>query len=62
MPVHRDTVKGRIDQARIDLSPAQLAAILAVAAGVGFLLMFVQDPLVHDSLHNFRHLTGITCN
>lgn len=62
MATANDTVHGRIEQARIDLSPAQVAAGLALAAALGFALLFVQEPTLHDSMHNFRHAAGITCH
>jgi cobalt transporter subunit CbtB len=37
------------------------AGLLLIAA-LGFALLFVQEPLVHDSMHNFRHAAGITCH
>jgi cobalt transporter subunit CbtB len=57
-----DTVTGRIERARYDLSARDIALGLALAAGLLFVLALVQDPMVHDSLHNFRHASGITCH
>jgi len=62
MGVTNDTVHDRIERARIDLTLIQIAAIFALVAAAGFLLLFVQEPLVHDSMHNFRHAAGITCH
>lgn len=62
MSVADDTVHGRIARARTDLTPTQAAAALAVAAALGVGLLFLQEPLVHDSLHNARHVAGITCH
>lgn len=62
MPASADTVHDRLDLVRAELTPAQIAAVLLLAAGLGFGLLFVQEPLVHDSLHNFRHAAGITCH
>lgn len=56
------TVGGRVEQATDEFEPVYLAAVLAVAVALGFTLLFLQDPLVHDSLHNFRHSIGITCH
>ncbi len=56
------TVGGRVEQATLELDPVHIAAILAVSAALGFTLLFMQDPLLHDSLHNFRHSIGITCH
>jgi len=62
MGVTNDTVHDRIERARIDLTLIQIAAIFALVVAAGFLLLFVQEPLVHDSMHNFRHAAGITCH
>lgn len=57
-----DTVSGRFAHARRRLTPTQLAIGLLLVLAVTFVMAFVQDPLVHDSLHHFRHGVGITCN
>lgn len=57
-----DTVDARIERARIELTPTQVAVGVALAAALGFTLLFVQEPAVHDSLHNFRHAVGVTCH
>ncbi|ELZ61893.1 MULTISPECIES: CbtB domain-containing protein [unclassified Haloferax] len=57
-----NTVNGRIERARTELTPAQMAAGSLFVVALGFTLLFVQDPLVHDSLHNFRHAAGIACH
>lgn len=62
MNANTETVAGRVSQARVELTPVQLVTILAIAAAIGFTLLFLQDPLAHDSLHNFRHSIGITCH
>lgn len=62
MPVTNDTVHDRIERARIELTQAQLAIVIALVAAVSFTLLFLQEPLVHDSLHNFRHSVGVTCH
>ena len=62
MSTTNDTVHGRIEQARIDLTLTQLGMIFVLLAAIGFVLLFVQEPLVHDSLHNFRHSVGMTCH
>ena len=62
MATANDTVRGRIEHARIALTPTQVAIGLALAAALGFVLLFMQEPLVHDSLHNFRHAAGVTCH
>ncbi|WP_338740895.1 CbtB domain-containing protein [Haloplanus salilacus] len=62
MPATSDTVHGRIERLGTELTPTQLAAGMLVAVALGFTLLFVQDPLVHDAMHNFRHGAGITCH
>jgi len=62
MVTANDTVHGRIEDARPQLTAPRVALGLALVAILGFTLVFVQDPLVHDSLHNARHAAGITCH
>lgn len=62
MATANDTVHGRIERARIELSPTKAAVGLALLAAVGFVLLFSQEPMLHDSMHNFRHAAGITCH
>ncbi|MFC4541916.1 CbtB domain-containing protein [Halosolutus amylolyticus] len=62
MAATTDTVHDRIDTARADLTPIQLAAIVLFAAAIGFTLLFLQEPIAHDAMHNFRHGAGITCH
>jgi cobalt transporter subunit CbtB len=62
MATANDTVHGRFEQARTELTPTQLAVGAALIAALGFALLFVQDPMLHDSMHNFRHTAGITCH
>lgn len=62
MATANNTVHGRIEQARTQLSATQVAVGLALVTALGFTLLFVQEPMVHDSLHNFRHAAGITCH
>jgi hypothetical protein len=57
-----ETVSDRIDAAHAELTPIQAATGLAFAAGIAFTLVFLQDPLAHDAMHNFRHAAGITCH
>jgi len=57
-----DSVYDRLERARTALSGTQIAIGLALVAALGFTLLFVQDPMLHDSLHNFRHSAGITCH
>ncbi|MFC6837516.1 CbtB domain-containing protein [Halomarina ordinaria] len=62
MVTANDTVHGRIGRARTELTTAQVAVGLAFVAALGFALLFVQEPTLHDSMHNFRHAAGITCH
>ncbi|MFC6758059.1 MULTISPECIES: CbtB domain-containing protein [Haloarcula] len=62
MQAETDTVRGRVDIATSRLSGTQMALGLALVAALGFTLLFVQDPMVHDAMHNFRHGAGITCH
>ncbi|MFP8953287.1 CbtB domain-containing protein [Natrialbaceae archaeon A-arb3/5] len=57
-----ETVHDRFATAQETMTPGQLAAMLALVAAIAFALVFVQEPLVHDSMHNFRHAAGITCH
>jgi membrane-bound metal-dependent hydrolase YbcI (DUF457 family) len=36
--------------------------VLGAVAALGFALLFVQEPLAHDAMHNFRHGAGIVCH
>lgn len=54
------TVRGRIDG--LGLTRVQLAVATGVVVAFLALAFFVQEPTVHDSLHNFRHVSGITCH
>lgn len=62
MTATHDTVRERMERARVELTPARVAVGIALVAAVGCTLLFLQEPLVHDSLHNFRHSVGITCH
>lgn len=57
-----DTVSDRLAFVRRELSTTALVAGLAVAVALGFTIAFVQEPLAHDAMHNFRHAAGITCH
>jgi len=62
MQAETDTVRGRVDIATSSISGTHLALGLALVAALGFALLFVQEPMFHDGLHNFRHGAGITCH
>ncbi len=57
-----NSVAERFELARHTLSARDVALGLALVAALGFALLVVQDPLAHDSLHNFRHSAGVTCH
>lgn len=57
-----ETVRDRVGTVRRTVTPLQAATLLTFATAITFALVFVQEPLVHDSLHNFRHAAGITCH
>ena len=57
-----NTVADRFDRAYIELTPTQIALAITLITVFGFTLMFIQEPLVHDAMHNFRHVAGITCH
>lgn len=44
------------------VSPIKLAVIVAVILAIGCTLLFVQEPMVHDSFHDFRHAVGVPCH
>ncbi|SEW28519.1 CbtB domain-containing protein [Halobacterium jilantaiense] len=59
MSVGTDTVHGRIT--RFEPTRTQLLG-LTLAVLLGAVLLFAQTPMLHDSMHNFRHAAGITCH
>lgn len=56
-----ETVHDRFNHAQTTLTPTQIAIGLGLVLAIGFVLLFMQEPLVHESFHHFRHGTGITC-
>lgn len=60
--IESDTVRDRFEQVGREARVSEIAAGVALAAAIGFVLLFVQEPMVHDALHNFRHAAGITCH
>lgn len=62
MSVSTDTVGGRIEHTLAEHSPARMAIALALVIALGATLMLVQEPAVHESLHNLRHTAGIACH
>jgi hypothetical protein len=59
--VTNDTVSDRFEYVQRTLTPTQVAISLLLVLAITFVIMFMQDPLIHDSLHHFRHGVGITC-
>jgi hypothetical protein len=57
-----ETIADRFELARGDVTPARIVAGLAFGAAIAFALLFLQEPLAHDSMHNFRHAVGIVCH
>ena len=62
MQAETDSVRRRVDTATSSLTGTKIALGLSLVAALGFTLLFVQDPMVHDAMHNFRHGAGITCH
>jgi len=60
MPVN-DTVTDRFRHAQGTLTMGQLVVGLLLSLAIVFVMVFLQEPLVHDALHHFRHGVGITC-
>lgn len=56
-----ETVHDRFEHVQTTLTPTQIAVGLGFALAISFVLLFMQEPLVHDALHHFRHGAGITC-
>lgn len=57
-----ETVRDRIALAREEVGVTVAVTAVAVAAALGFALLFLQEPTAHDAVHNFRHAAGITCH
>jgi hypothetical protein len=58
----QDPVSDRLDAARAVLTPIQAVTDPTFAGGSAFVLAFLQGPLAHDAMHDFRHAAGITCH
>ncbi|MFB6310250.1 MAG: CbtB domain-containing protein [Salinirussus sp.] len=58
---HADDARHRVELLRDQVTTRQLLGI-GLAIGLAAALATVQEPLVHDALHNFRHVTGIACH
>lgn len=57
-----ETVSDRLQTVRATLTPLQAATLLIFASSITFTLLVLQEPLAHESLHNFRHAAGIVCH
>lgn len=62
MAMTNDSVQDRFERAVIDLTAAQIGIGLLFLLIASFVVLFMQEPLVHDSMHHFRHVAGITCH
>lgn len=62
MSAANDSVRNRIDTARATLSPTEAAVGLLAVTLALFLLAFAQEPLIHDAMHNGRHVAGVVCH
>lgn len=62
MSTAHDTVHSRIEQARTELTASQVVLGVALVSAIGFVLLFLQEPMAHDAMHNFRHAAGVSCH
>lgn len=62
MTTNTDTVADRFAGATARCNPILAVTAIMLVAAIGFTLLFMQDPLVHEALHDFRHGAGITCH
>ncbi|MFC7323517.1 CbtB-domain containing protein [Halorubrum rutilum] len=62
MSTHTNTVADRFAAAGAQLDPLTALTAAALVAALGFALLFMQEPLAHEALHDFRHGAGITCH
>ncbi|ELZ43433.1 hypothetical protein C464_16942 [Halorubrum coriense DSM 10284] len=62
MSTNTDTVADRFATAGAQIDPITALTALALVAALGFTLLFLQEPLAHDALHDFRHGAGIICH
>jgi cobalt transporter subunit CbtB len=62
MSTNSDTVADRFAAAGAQLEPTTALVALALVAALGFALLFAQQPLAHEALHDFRHGAGIICH
>lgn len=57
-----ETVHDRIEFATDSLTPTQMVLGLGLTTLMAVLVLFAQEPLVHDAMHNFRHTAGVACH
>lgn len=57
-----NTTADRVKHAFVEITPTQLAIGLLLVTALGAAMMFAQEPMLHDAMHNFRHAAGITCH
>jgi len=57
-----ESVSDRLRTVRATATPLEAGTMLAFAAAITFGLVVLQEPLAHESLHNFRHAAGIVCH
>jgi len=57
-----ESVSDRLQTVRATATPLEAGAMLTFAAAITFALVVLQEPLAHESLHNFRHAAGIVCH
>lgn len=62
MSMPNNSVTDRVEQTYIELTPAQMALGIGLVVALGVTLLFVQEPMMHEAMHNFRHTAGITCH
>lgn len=62
MAATSNSVSNRIEQVSIELTLTQILLGIALVAALGFTLAFIQEPMAHEAMHNFRHTAGITCH
>lgn len=62
MTTANDTVSDRFETALGSASPVRVGLGLLGVTLALFLLAFAQEPLVHDAMHNGRHMAGVVCH
>ena len=62
MSVASHTIIDRVEQAYVELTPIQVALAVTLIIALSSVLLFMQEPMVHEVMHNFRHAAGITCH